>query len=63
MVTQPGWPMEYSLAGVAARADLLDDDVDPAEQERYRDGTAANDVVLVEGKWLRYARRTRRVVR
>jgi len=58
MVTQPSWPVEYSLAGVVVRADLCDEDVDPTKQERYADGTAANDVVLVEGTWLRYGHRT-----
>jgi hypothetical protein len=31
---------------------------DPATQERYADGTAASDVVLVEGTWLRYGQTT-----
>ena len=58
MVTQPNWPLEYALAGVAVRSDLLDEDVDPAKQERYADGTAASDVILVEGTWLRCGQTT-----
>ena len=54
MVTGANWPMEHDVAGVAARMDMVDDEVDPARQERYSDGTAASDVVLVEGRWLRY---------
>ena len=58
MVTQPNWPLEYSLAGAAVRHDLLDEDVDPTKPVRYADGAASNDVVLVEGKWLRYGLKT-----
>jgi len=58
MMTQPNWPMEYALAGVAVRSDLLDEAVDPVKQERFADCTAASDVVLVEGTWLRYGRQT-----
>jgi hypothetical protein len=57
MVTQPSWPIEYAVAGVAVRSDLFDVDVEPGT-ERYEDGTSANDVVLVEGRWLRYGQRT-----
>jgi hypothetical protein len=57
MVTQPNWPMEHAVAGVAIRSDMFDDDLEPATEE-YPDGTSANDVVLVEGTWLRYGRRT-----
>jgi hypothetical protein len=57
MVTQPNWPMEYAVAGVAARSDLFDADVEPGT-EQYADGTCASDVVLVEGRWLRYGPRT-----
>ena len=57
MVTQPNWPMEYAVAGVAVRSELFDADVEPAT-EGYADGTSANDVVLVEGRWLRYGHRT-----
>jgi hypothetical protein len=58
MVTQRNWPIEHSLAGIAARGDILDADVDSPEQGRYVDGAAANDVILVEGEWLRYGLRT-----
>jgi hypothetical protein len=57
MVTQPNWPMEHAVAGVAVRSELFDADVEPAT-EKYADGTSANDVVLVEGTWLRYGQRT-----
>jgi hypothetical protein len=57
MVTQPNWPMEYAVGGVAVRSDMFDADVEPAT-ERYADGMSASDVVLVEGRWLRYGHRT-----
>ncbi len=57
MVTQPSWPIEHTLAGVAVRSDMFDADVEPTT-ERYPDGTCANDVVLIEGSWLRYGHRT-----
>jgi hypothetical protein len=57
MVTQPNWPIEYAVAGVAVRCDLFDADVEPGT-EQYEDGTCASDVVLVEGRWLRYGHRT-----
>ena len=56
-VTQPSWPIEYALAGVAVRRDLFDEDVEPGT-ERYPDGTCASDVILVEGSWLRYGHGT-----
>lgn len=57
MVSQPSWPIEHAVAGVAVRSDLFDADVEPGT-ERYADGASASDVVLVEGAWLRYGHRT-----
>lgn len=57
MVTQPNWPMEYTVAGVAVRSDLFDADVEPGT-EKYPDGTGASDVILVEGSWRRYGSKT-----
>jgi len=53
MVFQRNWPTEHSVAGIAVRGDL-DDGVAPMNGKRYADGTAASDVILVEGEWLRY---------
>jgi hypothetical protein len=50
LTTQPNYPMEHTVSGVARRADLAD------QPGRCRDGpgSAPSDVLLVEGKWLRY---------
>ena len=50
ITTQPNYPMEHAVAGVALRANLGD------AQELDRDAlrAAPNDVILVEGGWLRY---------
>lgn len=53
MVFQPNWPLEYALAGVAVRSELLD-----RATQRLADGTAATDVVLVQGRQLGYGQRT-----
>lgn len=46
MVFQRNWPTEHSVAGIAVRSDL--------PGNRYADGAAASDVILLEGEWLRY---------
>jgi hypothetical protein len=50
LTTQPNYPMEHTVSGVARRADLID------QPGRHRDTpeSAPNDVLLVEGRWLRY---------
>ena len=56
LASQPNWPFEYSVAGVAVREDFSgDDDEDGGGEERaYERGTAASDVFIVEGQQLRY---------
>ena len=50
MMSQPSWPMEYSLRGVAERQAF--------DRKKPQDEKAApNDVVLIEGQWLRYGSR------
>ena len=44
ITTQPNYPMEHAIAGVAVRAKLRDEPL----------GAAPGDVILVEGPWLRY---------
>jgi hypothetical protein len=51
--TQANYPMEHRIAGIARR----DDCHAVSGQERYEDGTAPSDVILVEGAWLRYGER------
>jgi hypothetical protein len=56
ITTRPNEPMEHALAGVATRADL---DAPAASLAAGLIatgpmGAAANDVILVEGRWLRY---------
>jgi len=50
LTTQPNYPMEHTVSGVARRADLID------QPGRHRDTpeSAPSDVLLVEGRWLRY---------
>ena len=50
LTTQPNYPMEHTVSGVARRADLID------QPGRHRDtpDSAPSDVLLVEGRWLRY---------
>lgn len=50
ITTQPNYPMEHAVAGVALRTRLRD------AQGRGDEAQAAspNDVILVEGRWLRY---------
>lgn len=50
LTTQPNYPMEHTVSGVTLRAALR-------EQPGLRCETpdsAPNDVLLVEGRWLRY---------
>jgi hypothetical protein len=64
---QRSWPLEFSVAGVAQRADIEPEDGDDDEDEvgdddaqaqrrRQEDGSP-NDVILVEGQHLRYGHR------
>jgi hypothetical protein len=62
MVFQENWPLEYALGGVALRSDAegrSDDERDPDAPPRSRrpDDGAPNDVILVEGRHLRYGNR------
>ena len=48
--TQPNYPMEHAVAGITERAALHDES--PTSRETV--GAAPNDVILIEGRWLRY---------
>ena len=48
--TQPGYPMEYALRGVAVRSDF-------SGAEDTGAGARPNDVLLLEGAHLRYGTR------
>jgi hypothetical protein len=54
LASQPAWPFEYSVAGVAVREDVGDDEDESDEEKPYADGCHANDVFIVEGEQLRY---------
>jgi hypothetical protein len=70
IMSQEGWPFENAIRGVCVREDIADEDDGcecdhritgpheegcPAGEEReYPDGTAANDVFIVEGQQERY---------
>ena len=60
MVFQRTWPLEYSLGGVALRAEADghdDGDGDAPSRRRRPEVGAPNDVILVEGSHLRYGNR------
>jgi len=65
LLTQSNWPLEHGLARVVARGDLMDAAVDSDAEAPLRlvDGAARSDVVLVEGRWLRYGTRAAWMVR
>jgi hypothetical protein len=50
LTTQANYPMEHTVSGVARRADIFEQ---PGLHRQARD-SAPNDVLLVEGRWLRY---------
>ena len=54
LASQPSWPFEYGLAGVAVRGDFADEEDGGGDEPTYGLGTAANDVFIVEGQQLRY---------
>jgi hypothetical protein len=65
---QRSWPLEFSVARVALRADIepedggddedkVGDDDDAEPQRHRREEGSPNDVILVEGQHLRYGHR------
>lgn len=62
IMSQENWPFENAVAGVTAREELANEDGDDADDDsdepRCEEGTAANDVFIVEGRQLRYGSRT-----
>ncbi len=50
LASQPSYPMEYALRGVAVRSDFCED-------ERLSSGAQPSDVLLLEGSHLRYGAR------
>ena len=55
IMSQPRWPFEYSVHGVALRSEIEQfEQEDGATEGRRPDGRAANDVFIVEGQQLRY---------
>jgi hypothetical protein len=56
LCTQSHWPFEYTLEDVVIREEIMDpeDEMPP----RYDEGARANDVLLVEGRQLRYGQKT-----
>ena len=50
IMSQQNWPFELAITGVTTREDLDED-------ATSREGTAANDVFIVDGKQLRYGNR------
>lgn len=57
LMTQPTWPFECSVRGIAVREDLEaaeDDEHDLRGARRREAGAAASDVLILEGEQLRY---------
>jgi hypothetical protein len=61
IMSQPSWPFEYAVCGLARRSepeDVDDDETEPAhgngEASGARDDRATSDVFIVEGTQLRY---------
>jgi hypothetical protein len=52
---QPNWPLEHAIAGIAVREDCEKSE-DGAGRDA-RDGKHADDILIVEGRWLRYGER------
>lgn len=52
ITTRPNEPMEHALAGVATRGSFDPHLQAPAAPDPQ--GAAPSDVILVEGRWLRY---------
>ena len=52
IMSQPSWPFEYDLQGVAVREDFTGDGDD--DDAPLGDGMNENDVFLLEGTQLRY---------
>jgi hypothetical protein len=49
IMEQPHYPMEHRVAGVTSREDCHRE-----SDQRYEVGGSPNDVILVDGAWLRY---------
>lgn len=49
IMEQPHYPMEHRVAGVATREDCYRE-----SSHCYEAGASPNDVILVDGAWLRY---------
>jgi hypothetical protein len=63
LMSQPSWPFEHTVAGVAIRSEIGDEDEDGADDDAEdveparADGMRANDVFILEGTQLRYGSR------
>jgi hypothetical protein len=55
LATQPTYPMEYALTGITVRERMVDGE--PLEDDEWTEGRRGNDVLLVEGRHLRYGDR------
>jgi hypothetical protein len=50
LCTQPHYPMEHNIAGIATRQDCRL----RSRHLHYRDGAEPGDILIVDGNWLRY---------
>lgn len=59
VMSQPSWPFENSIMGVAVRSEISGEDDDDEEEapSARDDGTRPNDVFILEGQQLRYGSR------
>lgn len=65
VLNQPHFPIEHSIGAAVVRSDLMQAAVDSDTEAPMRcvDGAAPSDIVLVEGRWLRYGSRVAWYVR
>ena len=59
VMSQPSWPFENSIMGVAVRSEISGEDDDDEEEapSSRDDGARPNDVFILEGQQLRYGSR------
>lgn len=53
LTEQPTWPCEHALAAVVTREEVRQE----SGERRYDDGRAPQDVLLLDGAWVRYGER------
>lgn len=55
LMSQPGWPFEYGIAGLTTRSEIV---ADESDDDRDGDACDGDAVFIVEGRQLRYGSRS-----